>query len=162
MIKFHFNFRLFPLSYECPDRPYFFYWLLRIFFQRRADKCSECKEPIIGTVYTLDGKNFCEEHYMGKSEGCPKCGEKITGHMVRTNSAAFHSSKLILISSFYYRDSPVSVVFWFPANRTIGKTALNGDWFSTKIAIWDFQIFKVPFFAHFSRNFNFLKTKKWF
>ena len=132
-----------------PICPIFFYWLLRIFFQRRADKCSECKEPIIGTVYTLDGKNFCEEHYMGKSEGCPKCGEKITGHMVRTNSAAFHSSKLILISSFYYRDSPVSVVFWFPANRPIGKTALNGDWFSTKIAIWDFWVFKVHFFCSF-------------
>ena len=26
-----------------------------------------------------------------------------------------------------YRDSLVSVVFWFPANRTIGKTALIGD-----------------------------------
>ena len=48
-----------------------------------------------------------------------------------------------------YRDSPVSAVFWSPANRTIGKTALIGHWFSTKIAIWDLWIFKVPFFAHF-------------
>ena len=38
---------------------------------------------------------------MGKSEGCPKCGEKITGHMVRTNSAAFHSSKLIKFLLFH-------------------------------------------------------------
>ena len=49
---------------------------------------------------------------------------------------------------YMYRDSPVSAVFWSPANRTIGKTALTGDWFSTKIAIWDFWIFKVPFLAH--------------
>ena len=32
---------------------------------------------------------------------------------------------------------------------TILKTALIGDWFSTKIAIWDFFIFKVLFFVHF-------------
>jgi hypothetical protein len=48
-----------------------------------------------------------------------------------------------------YRDSPVSAVFWSPVNRTIGKTALIEDCFSTKIAIWDFWILKVPFFAHF-------------
>ena len=48
-----------------------------------------------------------------------------------------------------YRDSPVSVFFWSPANRTIGKTALIEHWFSAKIAIWDFWIFKVPFFSHF-------------
>ena len=42
-----------------------------------------------------------------------------------------------------------SAVFGSPANRTIGKTALIGDWFSTKIAILDFWISKVPFFANF-------------
>ena len=52
-----------------------------------------------------------------------------------------------------YRDSPVSAVFWSPGNRTIWKTALIGDWFSTKIAILDFWIFKVPFFAYFN-DFN--------
>ena len=53
-----------------------------------------------------------------------------------------------------YRRSPVSAVFEFPANRTIGKTALIGDWFSTKIAIWDFWIFKVLFFCSFPWNFS--------
>ena len=51
-----------------------------------------------------------------------------------------------------YRRSLVSAVFGSPANRTIGKTALIGDWFSTKIVIWDFWNFKVPFFAHFQEN----------
>ena len=54
----------------------------------------------------------------------------------------------------FYRRSPVSAVFGSPANRTIGKTALIGDWFSTKTAIWDFWIFKVPFFCSFPWNFN--------
>ena len=31
------------------------------------------------------------------------------------------------------------LVFWSLANRIIGKTALIGDLFSTKIAIWDFK-----------------------
>ena len=53
-----------------------------------------------------------------------------------------------------YRGSPVSAIFGSPANRTIGKTALIGDWFSTKIAIWDFWIFKVPLFGSFSCYFN--------
>ena len=57
--------------------------------------------------------------------------------------------------SISYRDSPVSAVFWSPANHTIRKTALIRDWFTTKMVNWDFWIFKVPFFAHFSRNFNF-------
>ena len=48
-----------------------------------------------------------------------------------------------------YRDSPDSAVFWSPANRTIGKTALIEHWFSTKIAIWDFWVFKVHFFCQF-------------
>ena len=38
----------------------------------------------------------------------------------------------------YYRDSPDSAIFWSPANRTIGKTALIETRFSTKIVIWDF------------------------
>ena len=48
-----------------------------------------------------------------------------------------------------YRDSPDSTVFVPPGNRTIAKTVLIGDWFSTKIAIYDFWIFKVPFFPWF-------------
>jgi len=60
-------------------------------YKRKADKCSECGEAILGIVYTLDGKNYCEEHYQGKCDACPKCNEPITGHMVRTNAAAFHS-----------------------------------------------------------------------
>ena len=38
----------------------------------------------------------------------------------------------------YYRDSPVSAVFWSPANRTIGKTPLIRDWFRT-ISIFGFS-----------------------
>ena len=44
-----------------------------------------------------------------------------------------------------YRDSPVSAVFWSPATRTIWKTALIEDRFSTKVTILDFWIFKVHF-----------------
>jgi hypothetical protein len=51
-----------------------------------------------------------------------------------------------------YRDSPVSAVFWSPRNRTIIKTSLIGDWFSSKIAILDFWIFKVPFFGYFNQQ----------
>ena len=46
-------------------------------------------------------------------------------------------------------DSPDSTVFVHPGNRTIEKTVLIGDWFSTKSAIYAFLIFKVPFFANF-------------
>ena len=60
-----------------------------------------------------------------------------------------------------YRGSPVSAVFWSPANRTIGKTALIEHWFSSKIAIWDFCDFKVHFFSSFSVNIIFLKVKNW-
>ena len=59
-------------------------------FQLRAEKCHDCGEPIIGTCYTLNDKNYCEEHYRAKCDNCPKCGEQIIGHMVRTSSAAFH------------------------------------------------------------------------
>ena len=45
--------------------------------------------------------------------------------------------------------SLASVVFWSPANCTIGKTVLNGYWVSSKINIWDLWIFIVPFFDHF-------------
>ena len=47
---------------------------------------------------------------------------------------------------FEYKDSPDSTVFVPPGNSTIAKTVLIGDWFITKIAIYDFWIFKVPFF----------------
>ena len=56
-----------------------------------------------------------------------------------------------------YRESPVSAVFWSPANRTIAKTALIEHWFSTKIAIWDFWVFKVHFF-HLLRKIFTRKT----
>ena len=47
----------------------------------------------MGTVYVFDKKNYCEEHYRAKCDKCPKCDEQITGHMVRTNNAAFHPGK---------------------------------------------------------------------
>ena len=46
------------------------------------------------------------------------------------------------------RDTPDSTVFAHPGNRTIAKTILIGDNFSTKIRIYDFWNFKVPFFGH--------------
>jgi hypothetical protein len=46
-----------------------------------------------------------------------------------------------------YKGSPDSTIFVLPGNRTIAKIILSGDWFSTKIAIYDFWIFKVPFFS---------------
>ena len=66
-----------------------------------------------------------------------------------------------LATIWLYRDSPVSAVFWSPANRTIGKTALIEHWFSSKIAIWDFCDFKVHFFSSFSVNIIFWKWKNW-
>jgi hypothetical protein len=63
----------------------------------------------------------------------------------------------------YYRESPDSAVFGSPANRTIGKTALIGDWFSTKPTILDFWIFKVHFFGKlfaYLITFQFLKFLK--
>ena len=59
------------------------------------------------------------------------------------------------------RGSPVGAIFGSPANRTIGKTALIRVWFGTKIVIWDFWNFKVPFFAHFheiTMNFRITMT----
>ena len=47
----------------------------------------------------------------------------------------------------YYRGSPHSTNFGLQGNRTIAKIVLNGDWFSTKITIYDFSISKVPFLA---------------
>ena len=37
-----------------------------------------------------------------------------------------------------YRGSPDSTNFGPPGDRTIAKIVLSGDWFSTKIGIWDF------------------------
>ena len=56
---------------------------------------------------------------------------------------------LLVLAWVEYRESPDSTVFMPPGNRTIAKTVLIGDWFSTKIAFHDFWIFKVPFFAWF-------------
>ena len=47
--------------------------------------------------------------------------------------------------------------FRSPSNCTIWKTALIGDWYSTKIMILDFWIFRVPFFVYFN-DFNQQKT----
>ena len=47
------------------------------------------------------------------------------------------------------RGSPHSTNFALPGNRTIAKIVLSGDWFSIKITIYDFWIFKVPFFSPF-------------
>ena len=60
---------------------------------------------------------------------------------------------LTKIRNWFYRDSPVSAVFWSPANGTIGKTALIGDWFGTKIGFWD-----LCFFAHFHK-FSLFESK---
>ena len=68
----------------------------------------------------------------------------------------FKNSELISISNFFIAKKKKTIfcdvqitfsykkkiitkyaVFWSPANRAIGKTALIGDWFSTKMAIWD-------------------------
>ena len=56
-----------------------------------------------------------------------------------------------------YRGSPDSTVFAHPGNHTIDKTVLFGDWFSTKIAIYDFWIVKGPFFCSFSSENEMLK-----
>ena len=48
---------------------------------------------------------------------------------------------------FRCRGPPVSPVFGFSDNRTIGKSALIGDGFSTKIAFRTFGILKSPFFS---------------
>ena len=63
----------------------------------------------------------------------------------------------------YHRGSPDRTNFVLPGNCTFAKKLLIEDWFSTKIAIYDFWIFKVPFFwwfsPGFSRNFDFWKQK---
>ena len=58
------------------------------------------------------------------------------------------------VTIYYYRDSPHSTNFMPPGNRNVGKIVLFGDWFSTKIAIYDFWIVKVPFFLYFWPVFN--------
>ena len=47
-----------------------------------------------------------------------------------------------------YRGSPDSTNFVLPGIRTIAKIVLSGDWFSTKITIYDFWISKVLFFSY--------------
>ena len=49
-----------------------------------------------------------------------------------------------------YRESQDSTNFVLPGNRTIAKIVLSGGWFSTKIVIYEFWIFKVPSFSSFS------------
>ena len=71
--------------------------------------------------------------------------------------SAFFSEK----QKSFYKDSPVSAVFWSPGNRTIWKTALIEDWFITKIASLDFWIFKVLFFCSFWTNKIILLGSYW-
>ena len=61
-----------------------------------------------------------------------------------------------------YRGSPDSTIFAPPGNCTIEKTILFRCWFSTKIAIYDSWILKVPFFAHFQAILIFETKKGWF
>ena len=68
---------------------------------------------------------------------------------------------MFLLAIIQYRGSPDSTIFVLPDNRTIEKIVLSGDWFSTKIAIYDIWIFKVPFLCSFynllcsfSQHFN--------
>ena len=82
------------------------------------------------------------------------CKKHLPSHLGLVIEEIMDLSCILLAVAFWietklYRDSQVSAVFWYPANRTIGKTALIEHWFSSKIVIWDFWIFKVPFFAHF-------------
>ena len=56
-------------------------------------------------------------------------------------------------------ESLVSTVFWSPANRTNGKTALIEDCFKTKKTILDFWIFKVHFLEQLKLTDFFQKQK---
>ena len=76
------------------------------------------------------------------------------------HSRSSFSIKLVNSQSCNYRGSPDITVFAPPGNRTIKKTILFGDWFSTKIAIYDFWILKSPFLLIF-KLFWFLKLNKW-
>ena len=58
-----------------------------------------------------------------------------------------------LLFTSKYRGSSDSMSFAHPGNCTIEKVILTRDWFSTKIAIYDFWIFKVPFFSSFTFPF---------
>ena len=42
------------------------------FFQSRADKCSVCKQVIVGAYYNIGDKILCEEHYKANAEQCPR------------------------------------------------------------------------------------------
>ena len=70
-------------------------------------------------------------------------------HTVGQISKKCKETSNLMCLSLIYRGSPDSTVFAPPGNRTIAKTVLIGDWFSTKIMIYDFWIFKVPFFPWF-------------
>ena len=47
-----------------------------------------------------------------------------------------------------YRGSPDSTKFLLLGNCAIAKIVLSGDWFSTKIVVYDFWISKVLFFSY--------------
>ena len=53
-----------------------------------------------------------------------------------------------------YTGTPQIVRFLCPQG-----TVLFGDWYRTKIVIYDFWIFKVPFFSSFSSYFDFWNQK---
>ena len=40
--------------------------------QSRADRCSVCKEIIVGAYYNIGDKILCEEHYKANAEQCPR------------------------------------------------------------------------------------------
>ena len=94
-------------------------------------------------------------------------GKIIEYNLIKSSSSfsfvLTHPFFLKLLPVFHkgYSGSRVSTVFAPPGNCIIEKTVQFGDWFSYKIAIYDFWIFKFPFFLLIFKLFWFLKLKKW-
>ena len=70
--------------------------------------------------------------------------------------------KIACLVSFYFQEGKYNTeiprLVWFFGPQ---QTALIEHWFSTKIAIWDFWVFKVHFFLHIFSKYHFLKVKNW-
>ena len=49
-----------------------FFTFLMVFFQSRAQRCSVCKEVIVGAFFNIGDKILCEEHYKANAETCPR------------------------------------------------------------------------------------------
>ena len=49
-----------------------FFYILNVFFQSRAQRCSVCKEVIVGAFFNIGDKILCEEHYKANAETCPR------------------------------------------------------------------------------------------